>query len=560
MSQSTTNNNTGSGTNAAIASSTPTSSPSKPGAATSNGFTPSPTALRTMPERIAAIKAVHDKVALGGGAERLAKHKAAGNLTARERFSELLDPQSFVERYALARHRCTYFGMESKDLPADGVITGSGTIDGRVVHLASQDFTVGGGALGEVHGDKIVESMDASLRTGSPFVFINDSGGARIQEGIDSLAAYGRVFYYNTLLSGVVPQVSLICGPCAGGAAYSPAMTDFVIQTRRAQMFITGPQVIKQVTHEEISAEDLGGAEAHMHYSGNIHFIADDDKHAAAICRRLLSFLPRNNTEDPPIVMGPGSSVERDESLNTLLPDDSRRVYDMHLVIKRLVDAGDFLEVQSGFAGSIIVGLGRITGRTVGFVASNPSVKAGALDIDSSDKASRFIRFCNAFNIPIVTLVDTPGYFPGVQQEYGGIIRHGAKLLFSYSAATVPKITIVIRKAYGGAYVAMASKELGADAVAAWPTAEIAVMGAEGAAEVIFRGEIAAAADKTAKRRELVDLYRNTFSNPLVAAGRCMVDDVIEPAETRRFIAHSLKVFATKRELRPEKKHGLIPL
>ncbi|GMV25649.1 MAG: methylmalonyl-CoA carboxyltransferase [Phycisphaerae bacterium] len=513
----------------------------------------------TMTQRIAAIRAAKEKMLAGGGPDRVAKHHAAGNLTARERLAELLDPGTFVERCGLCRHRCTHFGLENKELPADGVVTGSGAIDGRIVHVASQDFTVGGGALGEVHGEKIVQVMSASLKSGSPFIFINDSGGARIQEGIDSLAAYGKVFFHNTLLSGVVPQISLICGPCAGGAAYSPAMTDFVIQTRRAQMFITGPQVIKQVTHEEISAEELGGAEAHMHYAGNIHFIAEDDRHAAQLCRRLLSFLPCNNYQDPPRLPWTGP-VDRDEPLNSLLPEDSRRTYDMHAVIRRLVDAEDFLEVQSGFAGSIIVGFGRITGRTVGFVASNPSVKAGALDIDSSDKAARFVRFCNAFNIPILTLVDTPGYFPGVQQEYGGIIRHGAKLLFSYSAATVPKITIVVRKAFGGAYVAMSSKELGADAVAAWPTAEIAVMGAEGAAEVIFRNEIAAADDKAAKRRELVDLYRGTFSNPLVAAGRCMVDDVIEPAETRRFIAHVLAVTATKREPRPEKKHGLIPL
>ncbi|MDX2148370.1 MAG: acyl-CoA carboxylase subunit beta [Planctomycetota bacterium] len=512
-----------------------------------------------MGERVAAIRAVREKIALGGGAERQAKHRAAGNLTARERVAALMDPNSFVERYAMARHRCTYFGMEKKELPADGVVTGAGTVDGRVVHVASQDFTVGGGALGEVHGDKIVEAMEASLKTGSPFVFINDSGGARIQEGIDSLAAYGRVFYANTLLSGVVPQISLICGPCAGGAAYSPAMTDFVIQTRRAQMFITGPQVIKQVTHEDVTAEQLGGAEAHMHYAGNIHFIAEDDAHAAKIARRLLSFLPRNNTEDPPRLPFAGE-VARDEQIGAILPDDPRRTYDMHLVIKRLVDSEDFLEVQSGFAGSIIIGFGRIAGRTVGIVANNPGSRAGALDIDSSDKASRFVRFCNAFNVPIVTLVDTPGYFPGVQQEYGGIIRHGAKLLFSYSAATVPKITVVIRKAYGGAYVAMASKELGADAVAAWPTAEIAVMGAEGAAEVIFKDQIASAPDKAAKRQELVNLYRSTFSNPLVAAGRSMIDDVIEPADTKRFIAHALSVYATKRELRPEKKHGLIPL
>ncbi|MDX2118173.1 MAG: carboxyl transferase domain-containing protein, partial [Planctomycetota bacterium] len=339
----------------------------------------------------------------------------------------------------------------------------------------------------------------------------------------------------------------------------SPALTDFVIQTRRAQMFITGPNVIKQVTREDVSAEQLGGAEAHMHYSGNIHFIADDDKHAIAICKKLLSFLPSNNTEDPPRLAYSGS-LQPDEAFNTILPADARYTYDMHKIISLIVDHGDFLEVQSGFAGSIVVGFGRVRGRTIGIVANNPGVKAGSLDIDSSDKASRFIRFCNAFNVPIVTLVDTPGYFPGVQQEYGGIIRHGAKLLFSYSAATVPKITIIVRKAFGGAYVAMASKDLGADSVAAWPTAEIAVMGAEAAAEVIFKKEINEAADKSAKRTELVALYRNTFSNPYVAAGRRMVDDVIEPADTRRYIAMALDNLESKRELRPEKKHGLIPL
>ncbi|MDX2199457.1 MAG: carboxyl transferase domain-containing protein [Phycisphaerae bacterium] len=512
-----------------------------------------------MGERLLELHRRREEVGLGGGPERIAKQHDAGSLTARERIDALVDSNSFAERYGFAKHRCTDLGMTGKSMPADGVVTGSARIDGRIVHLASQDFTVGGGALGEVHGDKIVEMMKTSLKTGTPFIFINDSGGARIQEGIDSLAAYGRVFYHNTLLSGVVPQVSLICGPCAGGAAYSPAMTDFVIQTRRAQMFITGPNVIRQVTREDVTAEQLGGPEAHMHYSGNIHFIADDDKQAVGICRRLLAFLPANNMEDPPrVVDAPAAGIVK--SLNEVLPADPRRTYDMHQVITALVDHGDFLEVQEGFAGSIIIGFGRVTGRPVGIVASNPAVRAGALDIDSSDKASRFVRFCNAFNVPILTLVDTPGYFPGVKQEYGGIIRHGAKLLFSYSAATVPKITIVVRKAYGGAYVAMASKELGADAVAAWPTAEIAVMGAEGAAEIIFRKEIGSAADPVAKRRELVEHYRATFASPFVAAGRKMVDDIIRPSETRIFVANALSVLATKRELRPEKKHGLIPL
>lgn len=513
----------------------------------------------SMADRLLELKKRRDVLMLGGGADRIAKHHAAGNLTARERIDALVDPASFHERDGFAKHRCTTFGMDGKDFPADGVVTGSGTIDKRLVHLASQDFTVGGGALGEVHGDKIVEMMKMSQKTGTPFIFINDSGGARIQEGIDSLGAYGRVFYHNTLLSGLVPQISLICGPCAGGAAYSPALTDFVIQTRRAQMFITGPQVIKQVTRENVSAEELGGAEAHMHYSGNIHFIAEDDKHAAALCRRLLSFLPSNNMEDPPRLAFPGD-VTVDDAIGDILPADPRRTYDVHNVILRLVDNDDFLEVQAGFAGSMVIGFGRIAGRSVGIVANNPGVKAGSLDIDSSDKASRFVRFCNAFNIPILTLVDTPGYFPGVQQEYGGIIRHGAKLLFSYSAATVPKITIILRKAFGGAYVAMASKDLGTDAVAAWPTAEIAVMGAEAAVEVIFKRELAEAKDRAAKRAELTDLYRNTFSNPFVAAGRRMVDDIIAPGETRRYIARALEELQTKRELRPEKKHGLIPL
>ncbi|MFN0138346.1 MAG: acyl-CoA carboxylase subunit beta, partial [Phycisphaerae bacterium] len=489
-----------------------------------------------MQQRVAELNEKRKTLALGGGADRIAKLHAAGNLTARERIDLLFDPGSFNERYGFAKHRCTHFGMAGKDMPADGVVTGAGYIDGRLANVASQDFTVGGGALGETHGDKIVEAMKASLKTGSPFVFINDSGGARIQEGIDSLASYGRVFYHNTLLSGVVPQISLICGPCAGGAAYSPALTDFVIQTRRAQMFITGPQVIKQVTREEVTAEELGGAEAHMHYSGNIHFIAQDDKQAIAICRKLMSFLPANNTEDPPRMAHAGV-IERDETLNNILPNDSRRAFDMHQVIKRIVDHEDFLEVQSAYAANMIVGFGRVMGWTVGIVANNAAVRAGTLDIDTSDKASRFVRFCNAFNIPIVTLVDTPGYFPGVQQEYGGIIRHGAKLLFSFSAATVPKITIVVRKAYGGAYVAMSSKDLGADVVAAWPTAEIAVMGAEAAAEVIFKREIAEAEDKAAKKAELTALYRDTFSNPYVAAARKMVDDIIEPAETKRYIA-----------------------
>lgn len=512
-----------------------------------------------MEECLVELDQRRQALALGGGAARIEKQHAAGKLSARERIDVLLDPDSFQEQYGFAQHRCTQFGMEDKDLPADGVVTGCGTISGRLVHVASQDFTVAGGAAGEVHCDKIVEMMHAAMKTGSPFVFINDSGGARIQEGIDSLAGYGRVFYHNTLLSGVVPQISLICGPCAGGATYSPALTDFIIQTRQAQMFITGPTVIKQVTGQVVSAEELGGPEAHMRTSGVVHFVADDDRHATEICKKLLSFLPSNNLEDPPMT-SVEPVIELDPSLNAILPENSKFSYDMHEVIRRIVDGGDFLEVQALYAENMIVGFGRVLGRPVGIIANQPLVKAGCLDIDASDKASRFIRFCNAFNIPLVTLVDVPGFMPGLEQEYGGIIRHGAKLLFSYSAATVPKITIILRKAYGGAYVAMCSKDLGADRCAAWPTAEIAVMGAEGAVEVVFRNEIEAAADKAAKRSELIDLYRDTFSTPYVAAGRRMIDNVIEPAETRRYIALALDSLRMKRDMRPAKKHGLIPL
>ena len=508
---------------------------------------------------VSELEAKRREIELGGGEKRIEKQHAAGKLTARERLSELLDHGSFQEKYAFAQHRCTHFGMEGKELPADGVVTGAGTVGGRLVHAASQDFTVGGGALGEVHGDKIVEAMELSLKTGSPFVFINDSGGARIQEGIDALGGYARVFRHNVLLSGVVPQVSLICGPCAGGAAYSPALTDFIIQTKHAQMFITGPGVIKTVTGEEVTAEALGGPEAHMHYSGVVHFIAEDDRDAIGICQRLLSFLPSNNAEDAPARPHSGQVTE-DPGMREIVPQNPRQAYDVREVVRRVVDDGDFMEIQTQFAATIVIGFGRVLGRTVGVVANNPAVRAGVLDIDSSDKASRFVRFCNAYNIPIVTFVDVPGFMPGVQQEYQGIIRHGAKLLFAYAAATVPKVTVIVRKAYGGAYVAMASKDLGADAVAAWPTAEIAVMGAEGAVEVIFRKEIKQAEDPAAKRAELIDLDRGTFSTPYVAGGRRMVDDVIDPAETRRYVARSLAYLRTKRELRPEKKHGLMPL
>lgn len=510
-------------------------------------------------EKVSDLRTKRAEVQLGGGKERIDKQHAAGKLTARERVEKLVDRNSFQEIGLFARHRATYFGMADKDLPADGVVTGCATIDGRLIHLASQDFTVAGGAAGEVHSDKIADMMRLSLKTGSPFVFVNDSGGARVQEGIDSLAAYGRVFYNNVMLSGTVPQISLICGPCAGGAAYSPALTDFIIQTMQGQMFITGPQVIKQVTGEVVTVEALGGPQAQMNNSGVVHLIAQNDEEAMQLCRRLLSFMPSNNLEDPPR-MHYDLPIDSDPEMDKIVPVETKMAYDVRGVITRVLDYQDFLEIAPGFAPNIVVGFGRLQGRPLGVIANQPNVLAGALDINASDKSSRFIRFCNAFNIPLLTFVDVPGFLPGVQQEYGGIIRHGAKMLFAYSAATVPKLTVVLRKAYGGAYLAMCSRDLGADRVVAWPTAEIAVMGAEGAAEIVFRREIDAATDKAARRKELIEQYRETFATPLVAAGRRLVDDIIEPAETRKYLAQALEALHAKRELRPPKKHGLIPL
>lgn len=496
---------------------------------------------------------------LGGGQARIDRQHESGSLTARERIDALLDQDSFQETGLFARHRGTLFGMEGKEMPADGVVTGGGSINGRLVHIASQDFTVGGGSAGEIHCAKIVQMMQSSLKTGSPFIMVNDSGGARIQEGIDSLSGYGKVFYNNVMLSGVVPQISIICGPCAGGAAYSPALTDFIIQTKSARMFITGPSVIKAVTGEEVSAEDLGGPVAQMDISGVVHFIAEDDMDAMAICKRLLSFLPSNNLEDPPLRDGE-DIILPDKRLNEIVPVDPKQSYDIRDVIARLVDHEDFMEVQASFAPNIVIGFARLQGRSVGIVANQPCVMAGVLDINASDKAARFIRFCNAFNIPLLTLVDVPGFLPGVEQEYGGIIRHGAKMLFAYSAATVPKITVIIRKAYGGAYLAMCCKDLDADRVISWPTAEIAVMGAEGAVDVIFRNEIKKAEDPAVRRQELITEYRDTFSTPYVSASRLHVDDIIEPSDTRRYLAMALDILHSKREFRPQKKHGLIPL
>ena len=514
---------------------------------------------KTIEDLIGDLHAKRAELEQGGGPDRQAKQREEGKQTARERVDALVDAGSFEEMGLFAQHRQTLFGMAGKEVPADGVVTGAAAIDGRLVHLASQDFTVLGGSAGELHCHKVADVMELALHTGSPFIFINDSGGARVQEGIDSLSGYGRVFFTNVELSGAVPQISLICGPCAGGAAYSPALTDFIIMTRKAQMFITGPQVIKQVTGEQITAEALGGADAHMMNSGVIHFIAEDDAEAIQICKRLLSFLPSNNLEEPPR-LAHDNDVDPNPALNKIVPIEAKRGYDMRDVIWGIVDQKDFLEVQAGYAPNMLVGFARILGRSIGIIANQPAVLSGAIDIDASIKSSRFIRFCNAFNIPLVTFVDVPGFLPGVQQEHGGIIRNGAKMLFAYSAATVPKIQIVLRKSYGGAHLAMCSKDLGADRVLAWPTAEIAVMGAEGAVEIVFRKEVDAADDKAARRAELIEEYRSTFSTPYVAAGRRLVDDIIEPADTRKHLAQALEYLQTKRDHRPPKKHGLIPL
>ena len=514
---------------------------------------------KTIEDLIGDLHAKRAELEQGGGPDRQAKQREEGKQTARERIDALVDAGSFEEMGLFAQHRQTLFGMAGKEVPADGVVTGAAAIDGRLVHLASQDFTVLGGSAGELHCHKVADVMELALHTGSPFIFINDSGGARVQEGIDSLSGYGRVFFTNVELSGAVPQISLICGPCAGGAAYSPALTDFIIMTRKAQMFITGPQVIKQVTGEQITAEELGGADAHMQHSGVIHFIAEDDVEAVEICKRLLSFLPSNNLEEP-LRLPHNNDVDPNPELNKIVPVEVKRGYDMRDVICGIVDQRDFLEVQAGYAPNMLVGFARILGRSIGIIANQPAVLSGAIDINASIKSSRFIRFCNAFNIPLVTFVDVPGFMPGVQQEHGGIIRNGAKMLFAYSAATVPKIQIVLRKSYGGAHLAMCSKDLGADRVLAWPTAEIAVMGAEGAVEIVFRKEVEAADDKPARRAELIEQYRSTFSTPYVAAGRRLVDNIIEPADTRKHLAQALEYLQTKRDHRPPKKHGLIPL
>jgi len=513
-----------------------------------------------MEELIRKLRELEQKVEFGGGQDKIEKQHAQGKLTSRERLALLLDEGSFMEIDKFVKHRATTFGLDKEELPCDGVVTGIGKINGRLVAVFSQDFTVMGGSLGEMHAKKIMKLMDLAMELGIPLIGINDSGGARIQEGVDSLFGYGGIFYRNTLASGVIPQITLIAGPCAGGAVYSPAITDFVVMIdKTAKMFITGPNVIKAVTGEDISQEDLGGAYVHNSKSGNAHFLASSEEEAMQLIKKLLSYIPQNNLEEPDFVPG-DYSLSMSEEINSIVPVEPTKSYDVRKVIEMVVDEDSFFEVHKNYARNIVVGFARIAGMSVGIVANQPSVLAGSLDIDSSDKAARFIRFLDCFSIPIVTFVDTPGYLPGVQQEHGGIIRHGAKLLFAYSEATVPKITVILRKAYGGAYIAMGSKHLGADMVAAWPTAEIAVMGPDGAANIIFRREIESAPNPEEKRKELVQLYRDMFANPYVAASRGYIDAVIEPVKTREWIARALEICRTKVQSLPKKKHDNIPL
>ena len=499
----------------------------------------------------------------GGGPERVERHRAAGKLTARERLEAFFDPGTFTEIDAFVTHRVDKFGLEERRVPGDGVVTGWGEVDGRPVCAFAQDATVFGGALGEAHAMKIVKVMETARKAGVPVVGLDDSGGARIQEGVMSLGGYGEVFFRNVLLSGVVPQLSVILGPCAGGAVYSPAITDFVIMTRgTAQMFITGPDVVRAVTGEEVTMDALGGAETHASVSGVSHFTAGSDPEALALARRLLGYLPLNNLEDPPVAapVAPGHAAAAE--LSRVVPEDANAPYDVHAVLERVVDAGSLFEVHAAWAPNIVVGFARLEGRPVGVVANNPAVLAGTLDINASSKAARFVRFCDAFNLPLLTFVDVPGFLPGTAQEHGGIIRHGAKLLYAYAEATVPMLTVILRKAYGGAYDVMCSKHLGGDVNLAWPTAEIAVMGADGAVNILFRRELEKGTpdEQAASRARLTEEYRKEFLNPYLAAERGYIDDVIDPAETRARLVGALALLASKRDDRPGRKHGNIPL
>jgi len=498
---------------------------------------------------------------MGGGEARIEAQHKKGRLTARERLDLLLDKGSFRELDPFVVHRTTDFGLDKKKFMSDSVVTGWGTIDGRLVYVYSQDFTVFGGSLGEVHAEKIVKLLDMAIKNGAPVIGLNDSGGARIQEGVVSLGGYADIFLRNTLASGVIPQISAIMGPCAGGAVYSPALTDFIFMVRNSSyMFVTGPDVVKAVTNEIVSFEDLGGASIHSEKSGICHIAADSEADTLFLIRKLLGYLPQNNMEDPPFVDTGDDSLRRDEELDSIIPDDPSKPYDIKDVILHVMDNGEFFEIHQNYAMNIVVGFARLGGHSVGIVANQPAVLAGVLDIEASEKAGRFIRFCDAFNIPIITFEDVPGFLPGTVQEHGGIIRSGAKLLYAYCEATVPKLTVVTRKAYGGAYDVMSSKHIRGDLNLAWPTAEIAVMGPDGAVNIIFRRELAEAEDPVARKAELVNEYREKFANPYIAAGRGFIDDVIEPRDTRPRLINALEMLSNKRDSNPPKKHGNIPL
>ena len=512
-------------------------------------------------ERLEEIRRRRQQALEGGGVERVQRQHAAGKLTARERMERLLDTGSFAELDMLATHRCRDFGMDKQSIPGDGVVTGHGTIDGRLVYVFADDFTVFGGSLSETCAAKICKVMDMALKTRAPLIALRDSGGARIQEGVLSLAGYADIFLRNILLSGVVPQISVIMGPCAGGAVYSPALTDFTVMVKdTSHMFVTGPDVIKAVTHEEVTFEELGGATTHNEKSGVAHFAVDSEDVALHVVRDLLSYLPQNNMQAPPRRATGDSPGRMEEDLNHVTPEDPSKPYDIKTIITLIVDDGEFLEVQERFAPNIVVGFGRLDGQAVGFVCNQPAVLAGCLDINSCTKAARFVRTCDAFNIPIVTLEDVPGYLPGTAQEFGGIIRHGAKLLYAYGEATVPKITVIVRKAYGGAYCVMGSKHMRADVNFAYPTAEIAVMGPEGAVSILYRRELCEAKDPVAFRAERIAEFRDKFANPYAAAAMGYIDEVIEPRETRPRVIQALRALATKQDSLPHKKHGNIPL
>lgn len=516
---------------------------------------------KTTLNRLADLEKLNERAVVGGGEARIAKHKQGGRLTARERLDILLDPGSFVEMDRFVQHRCENFGMNQNHIPGDGVVTGYGRINGKLVYVYSQDFTVFGGSMSRTQANKIIKIQDLAIKNGAPVIGINDSGGARIQEGVESLGGYADIFVRNTMASGVVPQISAIMGPSAGGAVYSPSITDFIFMVKNSSfMFVTGPDVIKTVTHEDVTKEELGGAVAHSTKSGVAHFATEDDKHCLLLIRELMSFLPSNNLDDPPTLPTRDKPDRIVDRLNEIIPDSSKKPYDMLSIITEVVDEGYFLEIHKHYAQNIIIGFARMNGRSVGIVANQPAVLAGCLNIEASRKAARFIRFCDAFNIPVVSFVDVPGFLPGTDQEWSGIITHGAKLLYAYAEATVPKVTVITRKAYGGAYIVMGSKLLRSDVNLAWPTAEIAVMGAEGAVNILFKEQIAKAKDPAAERAKLTAEYEAKFSNPYISAQIGYTDEVIEPALTRKRIIESLEMLKTKRDTNPPKKHGNIPL